>query len=413
MVLTILRVLPVTRIAFTALFLAAFLSAASTRSSAVQVHEHKKTVPVDRSRRSKAHSATTPHASAAPHKSSRHTSSPTSSKTSRPPHPVPKYSTRYPSSRRKPSLVRASTPVHSRSSRTRYHYTTYYAKNRVPENEVAAVPVARSTTADTATVESPASDPIADNTPTAQAAADKIAARETSTPANQLTASVVAPSTYTAIPNSKIMAMAPLRGSLESLVRQNEKTDADHLERIENDDDLHARIVQGVLVPVPASNGLVVNPALPEDRRYCRPWTAKFLSDLAHAHDLQFHHPFEVSSAVRTVEYQKKLMRTNHNAAAAEGDVVSPHLTGATIDIAKAGLTRHELYWMRDRLNTLQSQGKIDVEEEFKQSCFHITVYRSYTGDGPPHKPTHELVQPTDGDDDDSSSPAEAAAHGR
>jgi Family of unknown function (DUF5715) len=371
------------------------------------VHDHKKTVPVDRSRRPKAHTATAPHAAAAPHKSSRHTSS----KASHAPHPVPKYSTRYPSSRRKPSLVRASTPVHSRSSRPSYHYTSYYAKNRVPENEVAAVPVARATTADTASVESPASDPIADTAPTAQAAADKIAARETSAPSGQLTASV-AP--YTAIPNSKIVAMAPLRGSLESLVRQNAKTDADQLERIENDEDLHDRIAQGVLVPVPASNSLVVNPALPEDRRYCRPWTAKFLSDLAQAHDIQFHHPFEVSSAVRTVEYQKKLMRTNHNAAAAEGDVVSPHLTGATVDIAKAGLTRRELYWMRDRLNTLQSQGKIDVEEEFKQSCFHITVYRSYTGDGPPHKPTHQLVQPANGDDDDdSSSPAQASAHGR
>jgi Family of unknown function (DUF5715) len=400
MVLTILRVLPVTRIAFTALFLAAFLSAASTRSSAVQVHEHKKTVPVDHSRRSKSHAATTtPHAS-------RHSSS------ARAPRPTARYSTRYPSARRRPSIVRASTPVHSRSSRASYHYTTYYAKNRVPRDEVAAVPVSRSTTADTATVESPASDPIAGTAPTAEAAADKIAARETSPAANQLTASVAPTTTYTAIPNSKIMAMAPLRGSLESLVRQNEKTDADQLERIENDDDLHNRIAQGVLVPVPASNGLVVNPNLPEDRRYCRPWTARFLSDLAQAHDVQFHHPFEVSSAVRTVEYQKKLMRTNHNAAAAEGDVVSPHLTGATIDIAKQGLTRRELYWMRDRLNTLQSQGKIDVEEEFKQSCFHITVYRSYTGDGPPHKPTHELVQPTD-DDDDSPAPAEAAAHGR
>ena len=204
-----------------------------------------------------------------------------------------------------------------------------------------------------------------------------------------------------------------MRVSLESLVRQNEKIDLDQLERIENDTDLHDRIARGMLVPVPASSGLVVNPNLPEDRRYCRPWTAAFLRDLAQAHDAQFHHSFEVSSAVRTVEYQKKLMRTNRNAAAAEGDVVSPHLTGATIDIAKQGLGRRELYWMRDRLNTLQSQGKIDVEEEFKQSCFHITVYRSYVGDGPPHKPTHRLAVPPPDNDDDPPSPAEVASHGR
>jgi hypothetical protein len=91
-----------------------------------------------------------------------------------------------------------------------------------------------------------------------------------------------------------------------------------------------------------------------------------------------------VSSAVRTVEYQRRLMRTNGNAAPAEGDVVSPHLTGATVDIAKSGLSRQEMAWMRQRLLILQSEGKIDVEEEFRQACFHITVYKNYA---PEHMP--------------------------
>ena len=201
--------------------------------------------------------------------------------------------------------------------------------------------------------------------------------------------------------------MAPLRGSMESLIRQNEKTDADNLERIEDDADLHNRIANGSLVPVPASEALTVNSNLPADRRYCRPWTAKFLSDLARDHQAEFHHSFEVSSAVRTVEYQKRLMRTNGNAAPAEGDVASPHLTGATIDIAKSGLGRTELYWMRNRLNTLQNEGKIDVEEEFRQACFHITVYKSYVGAGPLHKPRHKApAPPADGTDSSSEPPA-------
>jgi hypothetical protein len=58
--------------------------------------------------------------------------------------------------------------------------------------------------------------------------------------------------------------------------------------------------------------------------------------------------------------------------------LVSPHLTGATVDIAKKGLSRDEIAWMRRQLADLQAAGKIDVEEEFKQSCFHITVYKSY-----------------------------------
>jgi len=170
----------------------------------------------------------------------------------------------------------------------------------------------------------------------------------------------------------------PLRGSRESLIRQNEKTEAEGLERIEDSDDLSDRISRGLLVPVPASSSLMVNASLPQELRYCRPWTASFLADLARAHDTQFHRPITVSSAVRTVAYQKQLEKINGNAAAAEGDIVSPHLTGGTIDIAKTSLPRQELAWFRSWLQPLQAAGKIDVEEEFQQSCFHITVYESY-----------------------------------
>jgi hypothetical protein len=172
--------------------------------------------------------------------------------------------------------------------------------------------------------------------------------------------------------------VTPLRGSLESLERQNDRTEADGLERIEDEDDLADRIAQGFLVPVPTSPELAINGKLEENHRYCRPWTAQFLTDLAREHGEVFRRPLEVSSAVRTVEYQKKLQRTNGNATAAEGEVVSPHLTGATIDIAKTGMSRQELAWMRKWMLELEQAGKIDVEEEFRQSCFHITVYKSY-----------------------------------
>jgi hypothetical protein len=170
----------------------------------------------------------------------------------------------------------------------------------------------------------------------------------------------------------------PLIGSLASLERQNDRLEAEGLERIQDEKDLAARIADKLLVPLPASAALVVNEDLEENHRYCRPWTARFLAELAKAHEAAFHRPIQVNSAVRTVEYQKRLMYTNGNAAAAEGDVVSPHLTGSTIDIAKSGLTRDEIAWMRQRLAVLEAAGKIDVEEEFRQSCFHITVYKSY-----------------------------------
>ena len=195
---------------------------------------------------------------------------------------------------------------------------------------------------------------------------------------------------------------APLRGSLNSLERQNDRLDAEGLERIEDERDLDSRITHKLLVPVPASVALTVNPELPAHRRYCRPWTAHFLADLARDHDATFHKPIEVSSAVRTVAYQKRLIQTNGNAAPAVGDIVSPHLTGSAIDIPKDGFTRTEIFWMRHRLLALQQSGKIDVEEEFQQSCFHITVYKSYMPAHPGPKPAAPRSTPR---------PATANAH--
>lgn len=121
-----------------------------------------------------------------------------------------------------------------------------------------------------------------------------------------------------------------------------------------------------------------VDDRLPADRRFCRPWTARFLANLARAHYARFHTPLQVNSAVRTVEFQQRLMRINGNAAPAEGDTASPHLTGQAVDLAKRGLSRTEIAWMRGYLLPLVQEGKIDVEEEFQQACFHISVYKKY-----------------------------------
>jgi hypothetical protein len=183
------------------------------------------------------------------------------------------------------------------------------------------------------------------------------------------------------------MHLAPLAGSHESLVRQNERTEADGLARIEDDAQLNELRRERALVPVPVSASLRINEGLPLNRRYCRPWTAKFLADLARAHYARFRRSVQVNSAVRTVEYQRRLIEVNGNAAPAEGDIASPHLSGATIDIAKKGLSMSEIAWMRGYLLPLQMTGKLDVEEEFYQSCFHITVYKSYAPPAQPKTP--------------------------
>ncbi len=175
----------------------------------------------------------------------------------------------------------------------------------------------------------------------------------------------------------------PLKGTLASLQRQDARLEAEGLERIEDDADLTNRISHGLLVPVPVSAALAINPELPTLHRYCRPWTALFLTDLARAHAAAFARPIEVSSAVRTVAYQQRLTRVNGNAAPAEGDLFSPHLMGATVDIAKKGMSWREIAWMRRWLLNLEASGKLDVEEEFEQACFHITVYKTYAPRGP------------------------------
>jgi len=183
-----------------------------------------------------------------------------------------------------------------------------------------------------------------------------------------------------------------MKGSYDSLVRQNERSEKDGLARIQDDADLLNLRQQHELVSLPASPALKIDERLPANRRYCRPWTAQFLSDLAHIHQARFHRPLQVNSAVRTVAYQRHLQLVNGNAAPAEGDIASPHLTGATIDIAKKGLSLSEIGWMRAYLSPLQTAGSIDVEEEFYQSCFHITVYKAYT----PVKPVHPSSEPLD-----------------
>jgi hypothetical protein len=99
---------------------------------------------------------------------------------------------------------------------------------------------------------------------------------------------------------------------------------------------------------------------------------------LARYYYASFHTALQVNSAVRTVEFQERLLRTNGNAAPAGGDTASPHLTGEAVDIGKHGLSLVEIAWMRAYLQPLIAQGAIDVEEEFQQACFHISVYRSY-----------------------------------
>jgi hypothetical protein len=178
--------------------------------------------------------------------------------------------------------------------------------------------------------------------------------------------------------NGRLIVPAPLVGSHDVLVHQNEMADAEGLDRIEDDDQLARLRAKHLLVDFPESASLQLNPDLPDNRRCARPWSVKFAVDMAHAYYARFHQALQINSAARTVQYQMHLEHINGNAAGVDGDSASPHLTGQAIDFGKRGMSLTQIAWMRAYLKPLMDAGKLDVEEEFHQACFHISVYRAY-----------------------------------
>jgi hypothetical protein len=71
--------------------------------------------------------------------------------------------------------------------------------------------------------------------------------------------------------------------------------------------------------------------------------------------------------------------KKNKNAAPVSGPTSSSHLGGSTVDITKKGLTKDEIRWMRKALLKLEAQDLVEATEEFRQSVFHIMVYKMYT----------------------------------
>jgi Family of unknown function (DUF5715) len=167
--------------------------------------------------------------------------------------------------------------------------------------------------------------------------------------------------------------------SHDSLLKQNAEIDRLELPRIQDDAELEQLKLDGKLVAIVPSEALRVDPRLDPDRRYCRPWTLKFVQDLADAYHQQFGDQIQVNSAVRTVVVQKKLRRHNRNAAPAEGEIASSHLAGVTVDLQRRGMTKAEIHWVENYLVPMKAAGLVEPEEERRQWVFHIMVSDRYT----------------------------------
>lgn len=168
-----------------------------------------------------------------------------------------------------------------------------------------------------------------------------------------------------------------LRGSRKSQKVQNVEANKENLTRIKNDAALKRMKAGGYLVKI--TKKVKIDKRLNKKFRYTRPWTNKFLEDMANAFSKRFgNDKLKVNSAVRTVEYQKKLRHRNANAAKSTGDKASSHPTGATVDIAKKNLTPSELTWVRNYLSTFEVKKEIEVTEEKNQAVFHFMVFKRY-----------------------------------
>ncbi len=175
---------------------------------------------------------------------------------------------------------------------------------------------------------------------------------------------------------------ASLKGSPESLRKQNEVADQEGLKRIKNDRELEEMKKKGELVPVPLSTK--VDPKLHPKWRWCLSCTADFLDDFAVDFIDRFGYMPQLSSAVRTVERQLAIQRgdeltpKNANAAPVKGDRASVHLTGSSFDISKLKMPKDEILWVRQRLLELEERGLIEATEEWDQACFHVMVFQTY-----------------------------------
>ncbi len=170
-----------------------------------------------------------------------------------------------------------------------------------------------------------------------------------------------------------------LKGSHESMLRQNEEIDRLNLPRIMDDEQLDELIARKDLVPIEESVSLRVASNLETNRRYCRPWTRNFIEDLGQAYYEQFRQPIQINSAVRTVEQQHQLRKRNRNAAPETGEITSSHLGGLTVDINKRGLSRKQRKFISEYIYQIQQAGLVEAAEERRQPVFHVMVYDGYT----------------------------------
>ena len=156
--------------------------------------------------------------------------------------------------------------------------------------------------------------------------------------------------------------------SADSLRAQNEAVDAMGLERYNDARSLSNAIGRGDLVPLAAS----LKTTIPCNRRYVRPWVNAYLVPMDREFFEEFRKHLVITSAVRTRQVQRWLIRRNRAAAPIHGETESSHMSGATVDIGRGRMNTAQRLWVEAYLWELDWRNQVIVEEE--RGCFHILL---------------------------------------
>lgn len=175
-----------------------------------------------------------------------------------------------------------------------------------------------------------------------------------------------------------------LRGGASVMWNHNLGADADGLSRIEDRAQLRDFIEAGLLVPIGGTASYRLETVGGHDSghahlyAHARPWTRRFLDAELGTLRRTFGLRAKVTSLVRTADYQRTLCRSGNAAAICGGAwwQQSLHLTGATVDISKEGMSKGAKAWMRKRLRALQKRGLVGAIEE--HGAFHVFVRKAY-----------------------------------
>ena len=174
-------------------------------------------------------------------------------------------------------------------------------------------------------------------------------------------------------------SVAALRARPGHLRRENAAATRDRLTRMRDLEMVRTFTRSGLLVRVAAETPTYYVTGVPGVLQVARPWTRRFIEQLAGALHALFGTRLRVTSLARTPARQRALRSLNVNAAPAQGSARSTHLTGATVDISKQPLSLREIDWLRTVLRRLAANGLVHAIEEFHEPHFHVLVRKRYT----------------------------------